>query len=199
MCRATPIRRFFEPGAPPREIHLRRDDLRAFYDRRVHLDEGEPMQEMGHGFSLIATDAHGLEGERVARLRGMLGATDPAVSNDFILAEAPSLDAEAMRNLLIALVPVWSPLWAAVVSEGNDAERADEAWDRPRDRILHWWNYFGAERLPEVDITGLEAAGGPLVRPLHEGVEVLLTPQWPGEEALRDLQRRYEPAIFAAS
>ncbi len=62
--------------------------------------------------------------------------------------------------------------------------------------MLHWITYFGPERVAGLDLDSAGALDFVHVRDLHEGVEVVIGDQWPGEKDLLRLQHETEPLLL---
>ncbi len=105
------------------------------------------------------------------------------------------------EQLFAPPVVAWSPSWACISSEANlssrrEASLADGSPPRGLDNMLHWITYFGPERVAGLDLDSAGALDFVHVRDLHEGVEVVIGDQWPGEKDLLRLQHETEPLLL---
>ena len=108
---------------------------------------------------------------------------------------------EGMPEVLAECVKAFSPVWGAIESREDLNERLDEEEEVggpqvPADAKLDWHTYFSRERAAALDLDALRDRDDVIVRPLHEGVEVILRERWESNEALRAKQRELEPILF---
>jgi hypothetical protein len=62
---------------------------------------------------------------------------------------------------------------------------------------LHWYTYFGADRVRSLDFAALERDPQVVVRRHPDGsAEVMLGEHWQSVETLLEAQRRLEPLFF---
>jgi hypothetical protein len=62
---------------------------------------------------------------------------------------------------------------------------------------LHWYTYFGADRVRSLDFAALERDPQVVVRRHPDGsAEVMLGQHWRSAETLLEAQRRLEPLFF---
>lgn len=136
--------------------------------------------------------------------------TAASAGNNVTVDHRRGTEPATVRSVLEDAVAVWSPEWGCVRAASNvDALRAelkaknrDDSGLLPSldlDHIPHWCTYFGPDRVPSLDLAGLEGRGDVTVRRLHRGVELLLGEEWSSGEALRALQHEVEPLVSGGS
>jgi hypothetical protein len=108
---------------------------------------------------------------------------------------------DGMPGLFEDCIQAFSPVWAALETRDNVNERLDEEEEAGGAKVpayarLGWHTYYGRERAAALDLDALRGRDDVIVRPMHQGVEVVLGERWESNEALRAGQRELEPILF---
>jgi hypothetical protein len=184
------------------EIPVERDAVTEYLrSRPVSVDDsGIPHPEAGIVTTLSGVARGDRDDDSLCEILLSTGELGPVPNRCRITFWHP-LSPERMPALFAGCIAAFSPSWAALESRTNLDERLDEEEEivGPKvmaDARLHWHTYFEPDRIARLGLDSLRGRKDVIVRPLHEGVEVILGERWESNDALRAKQRELEPLLF---
>jgi hypothetical protein len=192
---------YWESREEVHEIPVERAAVTAYLrSRPVSVDDaGVPQPKAGVVTSVYGVGPGGIDDD-LCEVMLSTGERE-LVRNWCIVSFRRPVSPEAMPELFSDCVAAVSPIWGALESRANITERLDEeeetgAPKRPAREKLHWHTYFGPDGAAGLDLESLRGRDDVIIRPLHEGVEVVLGERWESNAALRAKQREVEPLLF---
>jgi hypothetical protein len=182
-------------GELPVTVELKRSVIEELIEANVNREGGQLFTDLGSIFAVGLTLPGGDPDVDDVTASFRVANTAPQFTNGVTVLFNRGFTPAQARQFFETLIPIWKPDWGSIVSDENADARLDE--DSLYGQRLHWYTYFGADRVRGLDFAALERDPQVVVRRHPDGsVEVLLGEQWQSAEKLLEAQRRLEPLFF---
>lgn len=176
-------------------VDLKRSAIAEQIKASLNREGGQVFDDLGSIFSVGLTLPGGDPEVGDVTAAFYVGVTNPRFHNGVTVQFHRGFTPAQARQFFDALVPIWKPYWGCVASDENAHARLDE--DTMYEERLHWYTYFGPDRVRGLDFAALERDRQVVVHRRPEGsVEVVLGEHWQSAEKLLEAQRRLEPLFF---
>lgn len=176
-------------------VDLRRPAIEELIEANLNREGGQVFAELGSIFAVGMTFLGGDPELNDVTASFRVGNTQPRFHNGVTAEFVRGITADQARQFFEAIVPIWKPYWGCIASDENADARLDE--DTMYEQRLHWYTYFGADRVRSLDFGALERDPRVVVHRHPDGsFTVLLGEQWQSAEKLLEAQRRLEPLFF---
>jgi len=176
-------------------VDLKRSAIEEQIEANLNREGGQVFAELGSIFAVGMTFPGGDPELNDVTASFRVGNRQPSFHNGVTVEFVRRITPAQARQFFEDVIPIWKPYWGCVASDENADARLDE--DSMYEQRLHWYTYFGAERVRGLDFAVLERDPQVIVHRSADGsVEVMLGERWESVEALLEAQRRLEPLFF---
>lgn len=176
-------------------VELNGSAIEELIEANLNREAGQEFTELGSIFAVGLTLPGGDPEVNDVTAAFHVGKTKPRFHNGVTVEFRRGMTPAQARQFFEALIPIWKPYWGCVASDENAHARLDE--DTMYEERLHWYTYFGPDRVRGLDFAPLERDRQVVVHRRPDGsVEVVLGEQWQSAEKLLEAQRRLEPLFF---
>jgi hypothetical protein len=176
-------------------VDLKRLAIEELIEANVNREGGQVFTDLGSIFATGLTLPGGDPEINDVTASFYVGNTNPRFHNGVTVEFRRGITPAEAKQFFEAMIPIWKPYWGCVASDENARARLDE--DTMYEGRLHWYTYFGADRVRSLDCAALERDPQVVVRHHPDGsAEVMLGEHWRSAETLLEAQRRLEPLFF---
>jgi hypothetical protein len=182
-------------GERPVTVDLKRSAIEELIEANLNREGGQVFAELGSIFSVGITFPGGDPEFDDVTASFRVGNTKPRFHNGATVEFVRGITPAQAKEFFESIKPIWKPYWGCIASDENADARLDE--DLMYEQRLHWYTYYGPDRVRGLDFTALERDPQAVVhRHPDGGVEVVLGEHWQSPEKLLEAQRRLEPLFF---
>jgi len=179
-------------------VELKRSAIEELIEANLNREGGQVFAELGSIFGVGITFPGGDPEFDDVTASFRVGNTKPRFHNGTTVEFVRGIPPAQAKEFFESIKPIWQPYWGCIASDENADARLDE--DIMYEQRLHWYTYFGPDRVRGMDFGTLERDPQVDVHRHPDGsVVVMLGAQWQSAEKLLEAQRRLEPLFFRAA